>query len=195
MIPDLKNLVQDAWNKKEYQPVAVAIISDKKGRVILLESAKKRYEWSLPQGGIDEDESAEDALFREIKKKISIDRTNLTLIQFLGAEDLDAPDERPDEQGFTKGKRYFFFYLSWNGNGALRVDEQELRSCALVRVEDTVDFLLSLKAEKKMLLLKFLLRVAGRVIFGEPRGVMTDKSSLDELRQGLPMSMSDYEKK
>ena len=191
-VVDPNELSRDAWSKKEYRPVAVAIIADPKGRVFLVESAKKRHDWSFPQGGIDENEPVEDALFREIKEEVGIDRVNLVLRGYLGAEDLDALSKRIDKRGFTKGKRYFFFELSWNGKGEVKVDKKELRSYCLAQLKDVSDFLQSLRADKKVLLFPFLLKVAVRLTFGEPVATMSDKSSLDELRRGLKTVADDF---
>ena len=194
-VADPNELSQDAWNKKEYRPVAVGIIADKKGRVLLVESAKKGHDWSFPQGGINQGETVEDALFREIKEEVGIDHVNLVLHGYLGAEDLDAPSKRIDKRGFTKGKRYFFFDLWWNGHGALKINREEIGNYAWLQLANIPGFFSSLRAEKKHLLFSFLAKVAVKKAFGEPVATVSNKSSLDELRSGLPMSMSDYEKK
>jgi 8-oxo-dGTP pyrophosphatase MutT (NUDIX family) len=48
-------LIREAHTKKEYRPVVVAVIKNINGHIIVVQSAKNKHEWYLPQGGIDQD--------------------------------------------------------------------------------------------------------------------------------------------
>ncbi len=59
---------------KPYRDCVVAVIRDAKGQLLVGERADHAGAWQLPQGGIDEGESAEEALFRELREEIGTDR-------------------------------------------------------------------------------------------------------------------------
>jgi len=47
---------------------------------ILLAKRFKQSGWQLPQGGIDEDETELDALYRELQEEVGLDSSHVTLI-------------------------------------------------------------------------------------------------------------------
>jgi putative (di)nucleoside polyphosphate hydrolase len=52
---------------KPYRPCVVAVIQNQAGWLLVGERADHAGAWQLPQGGIDEGETAQEALFREIR--------------------------------------------------------------------------------------------------------------------------------
>ena len=58
--------------------VGIVITNDKKQ--ILLAKRFKQNGWQLPQGGIDEDETELDALYRELQEEVGLDSSHVTLI-------------------------------------------------------------------------------------------------------------------
>ena len=58
--------------------VGIVITNDKKQ--ILLAKRFKQNGWQLPQGGIDEDETELDALYRELREEVGLDPSHVTLI-------------------------------------------------------------------------------------------------------------------
>ena len=58
--------------------VGIVITNDKKQ--ILLARRFKQNGWQLPQGGIDEDETELDALYRELQEEVGLDPSHVTLI-------------------------------------------------------------------------------------------------------------------
>ena len=58
--------------------VGIVITNDKKQ--ILLAKRFKQNGWQLPQGGIDEDETELDALYRELQEEGGLDPSHVTLI-------------------------------------------------------------------------------------------------------------------
>ena len=58
--------------------VGIVITNDKKQ--ILLAKRFKQNGWQLPQGGIDEDETELDALYRELQEEVGLNPSHVTLI-------------------------------------------------------------------------------------------------------------------
>ena len=58
--------------------IGIVITNDKKH--ILLAKRFKQSGWQLPQGGIDEDETELDALYRELQEEVGLDSSHVTLI-------------------------------------------------------------------------------------------------------------------
>src|SRR5689334_19905954 len=63
--------------QKPYRPCVVAVIKNKNGHVLAGERADCKGAWQLPQGGIDPGETAETALFRELREEIGTDRVRI----------------------------------------------------------------------------------------------------------------------
>ena len=58
--------------------IGIVITNDKKQ--IQLAKRFKQSGWQLPQGGIDEDETELDALYRELQEEVGLDSSHVTLI-------------------------------------------------------------------------------------------------------------------
>ena len=58
--------------------IGIVITNDKKQ--ILLAKRIKQTGWQLPQGGIDENETELDALYRELQEEVGLDSSHVTLI-------------------------------------------------------------------------------------------------------------------
>jgi putative (di)nucleoside polyphosphate hydrolase len=59
---------------KPYRDCVVAVIRNQEGQVLAGERADAKGAWQLPQGGVDEGESADQALFRELREEIGTDQ-------------------------------------------------------------------------------------------------------------------------
>ncbi len=153
---DLVSLINKSFEEKEYRPVAVGIIKDSLGRILFVQSAKNLNEWYFPQGGIELNERPEPALVREIGEETGILSDQLADLCFKGHEDLDAESTRMDKRGFTKGKRYFFFTVSYSGSAELKIDTSELHDYRWVSSTGISDVLAKTRNDKKVLMLKFL---------------------------------------
>ena len=59
---------------------AAAVIENSEGLILACERRNIRGAWQVPQGGIDEGESAEDAVLREIREETGIDSKFLKIV-------------------------------------------------------------------------------------------------------------------
>ncbi len=60
--------------EKPYRPCVVAVIMNDKGQVLAGERSDQANAWQLPQGGVDEGETADQAVYRELLEEIGTDR-------------------------------------------------------------------------------------------------------------------------
>jgi putative (di)nucleoside polyphosphate hydrolase len=56
-----------------YQPNVAGILRNRDGKILICERATIRGAWQFPQGGVDEGETPEQALVRELWEEISLD--------------------------------------------------------------------------------------------------------------------------
>ena len=68
----------------------VAVVVNPKGRVMAFERADLPGQWQLPQGGIDDGETPEEAAWRELREETG-----------LGPDDVDLVDEHPEWTAYT----------------------------------------------------------------------------------------------
>lgn len=57
---------------KKYRANVAALLVDERGRLLICERFKVPGAWQFPQGGIDEGESAEETLRREIEEEVGL---------------------------------------------------------------------------------------------------------------------------
>jgi len=73
-----------------YRVVAKALITDKNNRILVVK--EKQDFWSLPGGGLEHGESAQDCLKREIHEEIGIENVNIKEIAYSTSVYLDQRD-------------------------------------------------------------------------------------------------------
>ena len=149
-------LIENAWRHGKYRPMVAAIIKGRDGRFLFVQGANNGREWSFLQGGIARGERADVALFREIEEEVGIPKEKLTLIEFLGVEDLFAPWERKNKRGFSTGKRYFFFSLLYKGEEELKTNKKEIAAYVWELPKDAEKLLSKTRKRKKKLILEYL---------------------------------------
>lgn len=130
--------IQAMYRERLYRPTVVAIVRDEAGRLLLVQSMRN-FEWGVVQGGVEERESPQVALFREIKEEIGVGarRVRRRPPRFIGCADIDAEAGSADHMKFTKGVRYFVYDVAYVGPERLSLQSTEL--AAHVWVEPRFD--------------------------------------------------------
>ena len=66
-------------NKDNYRPNVAIIIVNKAGKV-LWGKRKDGYGWQFPQGGLDNGESTVEAIYRETKEEVGLDKEDIRIV-------------------------------------------------------------------------------------------------------------------
>lgn len=67
-----------------YRPNVALLLLDEQERLLICERMKVEGAWQFPQGGIDEGESAQEALLREVEEEIGLPPDSYEVIEFRG---------------------------------------------------------------------------------------------------------------
>ena len=129
-----------------YRKGVSAIIINKKNEFLLvnLESFEDKY-FAIPGGGVEQGETLEDAVYREINEELNIEEKSLFLI---GKSDLPIMIKfktikfNDDGKEFDGMERYFFGFEFIGEDSEIKLQETEIRSYKWVSYDDLKDYLL-----------------------------------------------------
>ena len=100
-----------------YRPnVGIIIINDEKK--VLLAKRLNENAWQFPQGGINDKESTEDAMYRELKEEVGLSHNHILVIEKTkGWLRYDVPKNwiRNNSQQRYKGQKQVWFLLKFVG--------------------------------------------------------------------------------
>lgn len=63
-----------------YQPNVAGILRNRDGKILICERSTIRGAWQFPQGGVDEGETPEQAIVRELWEEISLDPEDFRIV-------------------------------------------------------------------------------------------------------------------
>lgn len=98
-----------------YRPNVAAILQRKDGHIFVAERINIKGAWQFPQGGIDEGEDVETALFRELEEEIGVKRTLLEIVRSQGGYRYAFPKGRL-KYGIYAGQEQTYFLLRFLGS-------------------------------------------------------------------------------
>ena len=64
-----------------YQPNVAGILRNRDGKILICERSTIRGAWQFPQGGVDDGETTEQALVRELWEEISLDPEDFQIVE------------------------------------------------------------------------------------------------------------------
>ena len=125
--------------------VSAIVINDKNEFLLVnLESFEDKY-FAIPGGGIESKESLEDAVYREIKEELNIEKKSLLLI---GKSDLPIIIKfktikfNDDGKEFDGMERYFFGLKFIGNENQIKVRKGEVRAYKWVTFDQLKNYLL-----------------------------------------------------
>ncbi len=161
--PTLEEL--NGTRKRGFRPgVVVCIVNGSK----LLMFHKNEYnEWQIPQGGIENGESPQEAIYREMMEELgeTLVKTFKDPVIYLGSDELEFPEQRygvkelksdEGEEILMKGKKYFFYVVNSDAT-EINIAETEFDNSFWVTSSEAVYLANASKAKnKKILVLKVI---------------------------------------
>ena len=91
-----------------YRPNVAALILNKKGRLLVCERVKSDGAWQFPQGGVDDGETALEALFREVWEEVGLRPECYDVIEYREGYRYEFPPEKSDRKGFVGQEQTYF---------------------------------------------------------------------------------------
>lgn len=71
---------------KNYRKTALGVLVNLEGKILICLSNRDNMDWKFPQGGIEQNETARDAIMREIKEEINVDIKDEEILESLSAQ-------------------------------------------------------------------------------------------------------------
>lgn len=113
-----------------------AVITNGAGLVLALQRADIRGSWQLPQGGVEENETAREAVYREVLEETALDAGHLRLLsehpEWLAYE--LPPSKRTGKHGRGQVQKWFLFRLESSEPRLSEAKAGEFASWAFSRV-------------------------------------------------------------
>jgi putative (di)nucleoside polyphosphate hydrolase len=97
-----------------YRPNVAAILMDAQDRIFIAERVNIPGAWQFPQGGIDDGEDAETAVFRELAEEIGVRREQVELLECRGGYRYAFPKPRL-KYGIYGGQEQTYFRMRFLG--------------------------------------------------------------------------------
>ena len=128
-----------------YRKGVSALITNSKDEFLIvnLNSFEEQF-FAIPGGGVEEGESLEEAVYREIKEELCIDAKSLKLIG-KGEVPLFITFKIPkikDEVKILGSERHFFGFKFIGDNSEIKLQEDEVRAYKWVQFAELHEFLL-----------------------------------------------------
>lgn len=129
-----------------YRKGVSALILNKNNEILLvnLTSFEHTY-FAIPGGGVDGDETLEEAIYREIQEELSIKKESLV---FVGKSDIPVniifKEIKLNREGkkYLGSERYFFGFNFIGNNDEIKIKKDEVRCYQWTALNDLKDYLL-----------------------------------------------------
>ena len=110
-----------------YRPNVALLLLDEQDRLLICERMKVEGAWQFPQGGIDEGESAQEALLREVEEEIGLPPPSYEVIESRDGYRYLFPPEIRSKKGkrarFVGQEQTYFLCRLRKGAPPIKVDQ------------------------------------------------------------------------
>jgi putative (di)nucleoside polyphosphate hydrolase len=100
-----------------YRPNVAAILRGADGRVLIGERISVSGAWQFPQGGVDDTETLEQALFREVEEEIGVRPELIKILETRGGYRYEFPKGRL-KYGIYAGQEQTYYLCDFSGTDA-----------------------------------------------------------------------------
>jgi putative (di)nucleoside polyphosphate hydrolase len=98
-----------------YRPNVAAILRDCEGRILIAERVGVSNAWQFPQGGVDDGEDLEVALYREVQEEIGVKKKLINIVQKRGGYRYPFPKGRL-KYGVYGGQEQTYYLCDFLGS-------------------------------------------------------------------------------
>lgn len=129
--------------RQGYKPTVSAIVLNDENKVLMTHNKSHGADfWKLPQGGVEENETLESAILREMGEEV-----NSNAFEILKKCEIeykyDWPQDVQERKGFL-GPRLTFFILRCTDEGSLKPNKEELDGLKWIKLDNMPSFSISL---------------------------------------------------
>ncbi|MEM9081034.1 MAG: RNA pyrophosphohydrolase [Verrucomicrobiota bacterium] len=137
----MEPLVQIWQRMLEYRPNVALLLTNERGEVLVCERMKVRGAWQFPQGGVDEGETLEEALKREVQEEIGLGPETYDIIEMKGGYRYVYPPEikvKKRKGWFDGQEQTYFRCLLQDETAEINVEQKprEFRAAKWIRPEE-----------------------------------------------------------
>ncbi len=121
-----------------YRPNVAAILRNPAGEILIAERMNVAGAWQFPQGGVDEGETIEDALARELEEEIGVGKKLLRIVERRDGYRYAFPEGRL-KYGIYGGQEQTYFlcdYLGTDEDIRLDLHNQEFERVRWIKPQD-----------------------------------------------------------
>ena len=123
-------------SRNRYRKNVAIVVVNKDGKILACQRSDIENAWQIPQGGIDEGETAEEALFRELEEELGTSAVEI-IGRLPGSISYDWP-EKLHWRGY-QGQEQIYYLVRVNKDSDIRLFSQpteEFSSCEWVSVTE-----------------------------------------------------------
>jgi putative (di)nucleoside polyphosphate hydrolase len=120
-----------------YRENVALIIRNKENRILIGERRDLPGNWQLPQGGVDEGESPETAVWRELFEETGLKKEHLTFVKKSTPVSYRFPEHAKGWRGFV-GQRQVYFLLDLTSEDVAPEQSEEFVSWLWVSPKEAV---------------------------------------------------------
>lgn len=145
--------------EKKYRPnVAIIVLAPTypfECKLLIAQRNDIKGVWQFPQGGIDEGESPEDAMFRELKEEIGTNKVEI-ISQYPQWLSYDFPENIAQKMKFDgQNQKYFLVRLKPSAKININTPKPEFNDYCFVKVDEIEKIVNSFKKSVYMKVLKY----------------------------------------
>ncbi|PIU73000.1 hypothetical protein COS78_04185 [Candidatus Shapirobacteria bacterium CG06_land_8_20_14_3_00_40_12] len=130
------------WEKLNYRRSTVAVVLNKNNKMLIIQKQSyKENEWDGPGGGIEEDESPEEAIVRELKEELGTDKFEIVKCSQM-TDKYNWPREYVLKRFLERGKTYLgqerkqFLVKFWGEDNEIKIPEKEIRKFEWAEIKE-----------------------------------------------------------